>query len=198
MQLIHYPVPARRRAPCSDPLSQTHTASIGKQILAAIRADHADSGASAATSSPPLMSCCSTRTAARFSSQTEASPIADGSSLASPLAGSSSGRPTSCRAERANDSAGATSDLWSLGAALYAAVEGRDPFERNGAVAVLTAISTADPDAPWRAGLLWPVIADCCVRIRICGWSPMRPNACWSGYRRLAWPRLVPCSSPSG
>ena len=52
-----------------------------------------------------------------------------------------------------------TADLWSLGAALYAAVEGRVPFGRDGTVAVLTAVMSACPDPPRRAGPLWPVIS---------------------------------------
>ena len=67
-------------------------------------------------------------------------------------------------------------DLWALGATLYAAVEGRDPFERNGTMAVLTAIVADEPDAPARAGVLWPVISGLSARIRPRGWAPTRPN----------------------
>ncbi|MEU0516546.1 protein kinase [Streptosporangium sp. NPDC006007] len=46
------------------------------------------------------------------------------------------------------------SDLWSFGATLYAAVEGRPPYEGPDAVAVLGAILTQEPGRPQRAGAL--------------------------------------------
>jgi len=50
------------------------------------------------------------------------------------------------------------SDLWSFGATLYAAVEGRPPYEGPDAVAVLGAILTQEPSRPQRAGALIAVI----------------------------------------
>ncbi|GAA4227153.1 serine/threonine-protein kinase [Streptosporangium album] len=49
-------------------------------------------------------------------------------------------------------------DLWSFGATLYAAVEGRPPYEGPDAVAVLGAILTQEPIRPQRAGALVAVI----------------------------------------
>ncbi|MEV0968039.1 serine/threonine-protein kinase [Microtetraspora glauca] len=49
-------------------------------------------------------------------------------------------------------------DLWSFGATLYAAVEGRPPYEGPDAVAVLGAVLTREPARPQRAGTLLPVI----------------------------------------
>ncbi|WP_443159990.1 protein kinase domain-containing protein [Nonomuraea sp. 10N515B] len=49
-------------------------------------------------------------------------------------------------------------DLWSFGATLYAAVEGRPPYEGPDPVAVLGQVLTQDPITPQRAGSLMPVI----------------------------------------
>ncbi|TDB87343.1 serine/threonine protein kinase [Actinomadura sp. KC216] len=51
------------------------------------------------------------------------------------------------------------SDLFSLGAALYAAVEGRGPFARASDAAALAATLTEAPPRPRRAGPLRPVLA---------------------------------------
>ena len=49
------------------------------------------------------------------------------------------------------------SDLWSFGATMYAAVEGRAPYARANAIATLTALVTEDPDPSPHAGPLQPV-----------------------------------------
>ena len=84
---------------------------------------------------------------------------ADGSpSLTTPEA--LTGSPLYMAPERASgEPATPAADMWSLGAALYAAVEGRVPFDRDGTVAVLTAVLNAGPDPQRRAGPLWPVIS---------------------------------------
>lgn len=70
------------------------------------------------------------------------------------------GSPSYIAPERARgERGGPESDLWSLGATLYSAVEGRPPYDRAGALATLTALVAEDPDPPSRAGPLWPVIS---------------------------------------
>ncbi|GAA4062438.1 serine/threonine-protein kinase [Streptomyces shaanxiensis] len=62
-------------------------------------------------------------------------------------------------------------DLFSLGATLYAAVEGRGPFDRHGDYATLTALLGDDPTPPVRAGELVPVLQGLLVK------DPVRRSA---------------------
>ncbi|MFC3382204.1 serine/threonine-protein kinase [Couchioplanes azureus] len=69
------------------------------------------------------------------------------------------GSPQYVSPERARDGASTVeSDLWSFGATLYAAVEGRSPYARESAMATLLALATEEPDPPTRAGPLTPVL----------------------------------------
>jgi eukaryotic-like serine/threonine-protein kinase len=67
---------------------------------------------------------------------------------------------------------GSASDLFSLGATLYAAVEGRSPFGKGGTAATLDAVVT-DPPAPLRrAGPIGPVIQGLLAKDPARRWGP--------------------------
>ncbi|WP_229070946.1 serine/threonine-protein kinase [Actinoplanes sp. DH11] len=55
---------------------------------------------------------------------------------------------------------GVPADLWSLGATLYAAVEGRAPFARTGPESALRALLSDAPGVPELAGPLSPLLLD--------------------------------------
>ncbi|NEB00653.1 serine/threonine-protein kinase [Streptomyces sp. SID13726] len=63
-------------------------------------------------------------------------------------------------------------DLFSLGATLYAAVEGRGPFDRHGEYATLTALLGEEATPPVRSGELTPVLLGLLVKDPVRRFSP--------------------------
>jgi hypothetical protein len=69
------------------------------------------------------------------------------------------GSPRYISPERARDGiATPESDMWSLGATLYEAVEGRAPYTRHTTLETLVALASEKPDPVQRAGALKPVL----------------------------------------
>jgi len=137
------------------PLSPGRAAQLGLRILSAIRAAHAV-GALHRDVKPGnvLLGPDDRVVLTGFGTA-----IADGSPTLT-TSGALIGSPSYVAPERARgEPATPAADLWSLGATMYAAVEGRPPFERDGSMAVLTAVVSDDPDRPSRASSLWPVIS---------------------------------------
>jgi serine/threonine protein kinase len=136
------------------PLTAQQAAGVGLQILAALRAAHA-LGIMHRDVKPGnvLVDAGGRAVLADFGiARTQDSPALTTSGV---LVGS----PSYIAPERARgEPGGPESDLWSLGATLYALVEGRPAYDRAGALATLMAVVNEDPDPPSRAGALWPVI----------------------------------------
>ena len=136
------------------PLTAQQAAEVGLQILAALRAAHA-LGIMHRDVKPGnvLVNAGGRAVLADFGiARTQDSPALTTSGV---LVGS----PSYIAPERARgEPGGPESDLWSLGATLYALVEGRPAYDRAGALATLMAVVNEDPDPPSQAGALWPVI----------------------------------------
>jgi serine/threonine protein kinase len=139
------------------PLPPDEAARIGLGVLAALRAAHAEGILHRDVKPANILLCPDDRVVLTDFGIARA---ADSPTLTA--SGALLGSPSYIAPERAKggklDAAGAPGDLWGLGASLYAAVEGHPPFERNGALATLTAVVADEPEQPRQAGPLWPVI----------------------------------------
>jgi eukaryotic-like serine/threonine-protein kinase len=94
------------------------------------------------------------------------------------------GSPQFIAPERALDGTSTVeADMWSLGATLFAAVEGQSPYARSTSYQTLAALATAPPDAPKRAGALKPVLAGLLRRKPS---SRMRPDEIRNRLQRVA------------
>ena len=145
----------RDRVQADGPLTPAQAAQVGLGILAALRAAHKAGVLHRDVKPANVLLAPEGRVVLTDFGIARAtdSPVLTGTGV---LIGS----PSYISPERARGSrAAAAADLWALGACLYAAVEGRPPFDREGALASLTAVVTEEPDPPTHAGPLWPVIS---------------------------------------
>jgi hypothetical protein len=78
--------------------------------------------------------------------------------------GATLGSPMFMAPEQATGTSGPAADLWSLGATMYYAVEGRVPFDRPTAMATLVAVLNQPPDPARLAGALEPALTALLVR----------------------------------
>ncbi|MEO3923104.1 protein kinase [Micromonosporaceae bacterium B7E4] len=139
------------------PLSPVRTAEVGLAVLAALRAAHA-SGVLHRDVKPHNVLIADDD--GRVVLTDFGLATVDGGDGALTRDGVVLGSPQYVSPERAADGASTVeSDLWSLGATLYAAVEGRSPYRRATTMATLTALAVAPPDPTRLAGPLRPVLA---------------------------------------
>ncbi|MBT2228931.1 serine/threonine-protein kinase [Nonomuraea sp. NEAU-A123] len=128
------------------PLPPEAVARVGLQVLSALRVAHAH-GILHQDVKP-----------ANIMLDADGSAMLTDFGIATPMGGRSdrqgtAGSPGYMAPERLNEhAAGPASDLWSLGASLYTAVEGRPPFERALPAAVAAAVLLHEPPFPARAG----------------------------------------------
>jgi serine/threonine protein kinase len=137
------------------PFTPAEAAQVGLQVLAALRAAHAQGIVHRDVKPANILIGPDNRAVLTDFGIAWA---ADGPPVTT--AGVLIGSPSYIAPERARGGhSGAEGDLWGLGASLYTAVEGHPPFERANALASITAV-IADELAPaTHAGPLWPVLS---------------------------------------
>ncbi len=142
------------RVQTQGPLSPQHAAAVGLEVLAALQAAHRQHILHLDVKPANILLAADRVVLTDFGIA-----MVDGTAPLSvgPLIGS----PAYIAPERARgQEPGPPADLWGLGATLYAAVEGRSPFDRNGDPrASLAAAVRDEPVAAVRGGRLRPVIS---------------------------------------
>lgn len=137
------------------PLAPQRVAELGRQILAALRAAHAAGIVHRDIKPSNVLVADADRVVVTdfgiAALEGDATLTGTGVLIGSPAYIA----PERARGERA----GPAGDLWALGATLYAAVEGRSPFERSGPVSTLAAIMAEEAPPPHNAGPLSPILA---------------------------------------
>ena len=137
------------------PLAPAEAAKVGLQILAALRAAHAQGIVHRDVKPANILIGPGNRVVL-----TDFGIAWAADSTAATTAGVVLGSPSYIAPERARGGhSGAPGDLWGLGASLYTAVEGHPPFERANALASITAVITDELAPATHAGALWPVLS---------------------------------------
>ena len=137
------------------PLTPVETAEVGLQILAALRAAHAEGIIHRDVKPANILIGPGNRAVL-----TDFGIAWAADNPAATTVGLLIGSPSYIAPERARGGhSGAPADLWGLGASLYAAVEGTPPFERANVLASLTATLTDELEPAPHAGPLWPVLS---------------------------------------
>ncbi|GAA4597506.1 hypothetical protein GCM10023194_72540 [Planotetraspora phitsanulokensis] len=109
------------------------------------------------------------------------------------------GSPGYTAPERARgDHTGPESDLWSLGATLYFAVEGRPAYERGTVQETLAALMTETADPPTQAGPLRPVLDGLLDKDHTTRLSPDRAASMLRTVAETPSGRARPSAAPSG
>ncbi|MFI6262909.1 protein kinase [Micromonospora sp. NPDC051006] len=138
------------------PLDPPRAARIGLAVLAALRAAHA-AGVLHRDVKPQNVLVAHD---GRVMLTDFGLAVFDGGDGAMTRPGMVLGSPQYVAPERAAEGVSSVeADLWSLGATLHAAVEGRSPYARSTAMATLSALASAPPDPAPHAGALAPVLA---------------------------------------
>ncbi|TMR07019.1 serine/threonine protein kinase [Actinomadura soli] len=136
------------------PLPPSQVTEVARQLLEALRHAH-DAGLVHRDIKPGNVLLSDTGRAVLIDFGTAHIELTSMTAQAGPVLGSPAFLPPELME---GEQAGPASDLWSLGATLYMAVEGRSPYERHSAIATVTAALTEPVPPPRNAGPLARVL----------------------------------------